>query len=113
MTKLKKILSSFICLVILLAFVGAIGSEFGTATSPKTSKEVSPANSAAAVSPVLLAEERDDPTDHFDTVGLPLQLFLSAIIFFTSDHFTLSYFFNCENRILKNSLYINFRSLRL
>lgn len=113
MLKLKKILSSFICLLVMLAFISAIGFAYGCASVTKARTEVSAKNQQATLNLSLIAEERDESTDHYDVASVPVQIFVSAFIFSYLEQPLLPFVFTCEKPLLKNSLYINFRSLRL
>ncbi len=113
MNKLKKILSSFTCLLILAAFTGAISLEFGSVTLSKPRAEISRTNQHADINLSLISEEKDDANDHQQLAALPIELFLILFVFFISTLFLFNTLFSFKNSVSENYLFIKFRSLRL
>lgn len=113
MQKLKKILSSFTCMLLLLAFASAIGFEFGHHPASKPRVEISAADSSAPPGYQVIAEDRDDYQKHLASVWLPATLFIVNLLFFAHVPSVICLSRNPEIRPSGNLLYLNFRSLRL
>lgn len=113
MPKVKKIISSLICLLILVAFASAINFEFSSATHRKKQSEVSSANNQAGIEFQLVSEESDDWSNQQQALLLPAILFLPGFVFFGLSLLIIFRISIYADSIPKQYLYINFRSLRL
>jgi len=113
MWKLKKILSSFTCLVLLVAFAGAIGFVYGSVSVTKPGTEVSQANIHALLNISVVSEEKDDANDQYAAVILPIMFFGLSFIFFILFQSLVYTAISSGRPGLRNCLYLDFRSLRL
>ncbi|WP_317896789.1 hypothetical protein [Aurantibacillus circumpalustris] len=113
MQKIKKTLKSFTCIAILLAFVGAASIEFGGMRSIKKFTEISTGNQNSGLTIALLTEDIDESTNNNILTAIPLAQFLFAFIHSEPNTLVAGANTLIEKKIEKESLYINFRSLRL
>jgi len=112
MRKIKKTATSFIYLLLLVAFTGVVGLEFGPVSMTKQRDEISQANLHSGLILSIIPEEEEDPNDQ-QLLMLPVDLFITTFIFFVAGFFLFIAQQDFENSFHKNSLFILFRSLRL
>ena len=113
MMKLKKIASSFVCLVILTAFTGAVSFEFSPTHSSKTRIELAKADPQPGVNFLIESEELDHLNDQHASVFLPALLFFSGLILFGIPPTVARLARNIEQIFEKPLLFLRFKSLRL
>ena len=113
MMKLKKIASSFVCLVILAAFTGAVSFEFNTTRPSKPRCEVSKANAPQGVTFLIESEESDPLNDPYQSVMLPALVFLPGFILFGISPMVMELRTTTTKISQEQLLFIRFKSLRL
>lgn len=113
MMKLKKIASSFVCLVILTAFTGAVSFEFNPTHPTKTGVKVAKADAPQGVNFLIESEELDHLNDQHGSVFLPALLFLPGLILFGTPFAIAELPRNIKQIFEKQLLFLRFKSLRL